>query len=284
MADRCCGTPRHLRTPEQFQYFAVMLLRRLRRKASAAVNIGLDQLSRRLPAAALRDKPIAEWTALEGRLHGIRVPRSMRSKPLGPEGSANINIIFDLLARTRDVPGDAAECGVFRGETLLAIGLRLAQAQPPSSKRVIGFDSFEGFDELVEIDQQLGGADFIHKQVGGFRETSYPQLHDKVRRWGLADRVELVPGYFDDTLERCADRRFSFVHLDCDLYQSYKTCLEFFYPRLQPGAIVLLDEYNDPPWPGCNKAVDEFLADKPETLRMAEADGYQKWFFRRVDA
>ena len=261
----------------------VSLLRKLRRRASAAVNVGLDHLSRRVPDLGLRDKPIAEWTALEGRLHGIRVPRGMRAKPPGPEGSANINIIFDLLARTRDVPGDVAECGVFRGETLLAMALRLAQGQPPSDKQVLGFDSFEGFDELVEVDKQLGGVDMVHKEVGGFRETSYDQLLYKVRRWGLSDRVKLVPGYFNDTLEGYADRRFSFVHLDCDLYESYKTCLEFFYPRLEPGAIVLLDEYNDPPWPGCNKAVDEFLADKPETLRMAEADGYQKWFFRRAD-
>ncbi|HLT40393.1 MAG TPA: TylF/MycF/NovP-related O-methyltransferase, partial [Enhygromyxa sp.] len=216
-----------------------MLLPRLRRRVSAAVNVGLDNLSRLIPDAGLRDKPIAEWTRLEGRLHGIRVPRSMGAKPPGPEGTANINIIFDLLARTRDVPGDVAECGVFRGETLLAIGLRLAQARPPVDKRVLGFDSFEGFDEQVEVDKQLGGERNVYKEVGGLSETSYDQLLYKVRRWGLSDRVELVPGYFNDTLQRHADRRFSFVHLDCDLYESYKTCLEFFYPRLSPGAIVL---------------------------------------------
>lgn len=43
--------------------------------------------------------------------------------------------------------------------------------------------------------------------------------------------------------------------------------------------MVLLDEYNDPPWPGCNKAVDEFLIGKQETLEIIERDYYQKWFF-----
>lgn len=42
---------------------------------------------------------------------------------------------------------------------------------------------------------------------------------------------------------------------------------------------MLLDEYNDPPWPGCNKAVDEFLIGKRETLELIERDYYQKWFF-----
>ena len=52
-------------------------------------------------------------------------------------------------------------------------------------------------------------------------------------------------------------------------------------PDRQAGAIVLFDEYNDPPWPGCNQAVDEFLSDKLERLEKIERDNHQKWFFRR---
>ena len=75
--------------------------------------------------------------------------------------------------------------------------------------------------------------------------------------------------------------KFCFASLDCDIYESYKECLEFFYPRLVPGGVVLFDEYNDPPWPGCNKAVDEFLADKPEQLEEIESDNFIKYFFRK---
>ncbi len=96
--------------------------------------------------------------------------------------------------------------------------------------------------------------------------------------------VELNKGYFSDTLTRCADELFSFVHLDCDLYGSYKDCLEFFYPRLSDGGIVLLDEYDDPPWPGCNKAVDEFLTDKPERLQSIKRQNYVKYYFRKGHA
>jgi len=71
------------------------------------------------------------------------------------------------------------------------------------------------------------------------------------------------------------------VHLDCDLYESYRTCLEFFYPRLSMGAVVLFDEYNDPTWPGCNKAVDEFLADKKERCLEIESDNQLKYFIRK---
>ena len=95
----------------------------------------------------------------------------------------------------------------------------------------------------------------------------------------------LVKGYFENSLPDFAllheppRLQFSFVHLDVNLYESYKQCIKFFYPRVVASGIVLLDEYNDPPWPGCNKAVDELLAGRPEKLEMIERDNYQKWYF-----
>ena len=41
---------------------------------------------------------------------------------------------------------------------------------------------------------------------------------------------------------------------------------------------ILLDEYNDPPWRGCNRAIDEFLADKAESLELISMNNYQKYF------
>jgi hypothetical protein len=50
---------------------------------------------------------------------------------------------------------------------------------------------------------------------------------------------------------------------------------------MAPGGVILFDEYNDPPWPGCNRAVDEFLADKPEKLELINMNNYQKYFIMR---
>ena len=54
-----------------------------------------------------------------------------------------------MLECTQRVDGDVAECGVFRGETLIPIGIFLSQNKPQS--RVLGFDSFEGFDDTVDF-------------------------------------------------------------------------------------------------------------------------------------
>ena len=97
--------------------------------------------------------------------------------------------------------------------------------------------------------------------------------------------MTLVPGYFQDTLApTVGDRTFSFVHLDCDLYQSYRDCLTFFWPRLVPGGIILFDEYDDPSWPGCNLAVDEFVAEAQVTIQRVERDNYVRAFVTKPGA
>ena len=90
-----------------------------------------------------------------------------------------------------------------------------------------------------------------------------------------------MSGYFSHTLNTLPDSYFSFVHLDCDIYDSYKQTLEYFYYRMSPGGIILLDEYNDPPWPGCNIAVDEFLVGKPEKLSLIAMDNHEKYFIAK---
>jgi hypothetical protein len=216
-------------------------------------------------------------------LSGIAAPnaaRRARAAEPTTRGGANINILFELLDRTKHVPGDVAECGVFRGRTFVPMGIYLEQQG--FDKDLLGLDSFEGFSNAEVLhERSLGEVEDVEKHEGGFSNTSLQHVAHKIAAVRLS-RAKLVPGYFEHTLAKYADRRFSFVHLDCDVYDAYRTCLEFFYPRLSPGAVVLLDEYNDPPWPGCNKAVDEFLSDKAEKLAEIARDNFRKWYFCRA--
>ena len=249
------------------------------------VTRGLKKLLRKPAESAAyfvmrRVVSLERCPAAAADLLDIRAPRCTVPHPEpSPEGSANINIILALLNRTAHVTGDIAECGVFRGSTLLAMGLFVKQHK--SSRTVLGFDSFEGFGSGIEFDLRLGGAEVPDKRLGGFGDTSYDVIREKIRRLGLSDVIQLQRGFFAQTLPSHSNRRFSFVHLDCDIYQSYKECLEFFYPRVASGGIILFDEYNDPPWPGCNMAIDEFLGDKPEKPTRIDSDNFLKWYIQR---
>lgn len=231
---------------------------------------------RLLGTPAYRDQPIWDWPSAIAPLARIKVPSAVKT-PVQPQaaGSANINLVFAQLQRTSAVAGNIAECGVFQGATITPMACWLRDTSSP--KHIFGFDSFAGFDDSIAPDLELGGAHTEQRRVAGFNRTSLRYVSNKLTDFGVADKVTLVPGYFAETLHQQATQQFSFVHLDCDIYQSYLDCLEFFYPRLEPGGIILLDEYDDPSWPGCNKAVDEFLANRPEQLEKLSDNNFIKY-------
>jgi O-methyltransferase len=235
------------------------------------------QVARHILGPAFACVPIRTWPTVAGRIFDVKVPRSVKRQSIAsPSGEANINILLALIEMTLVISGDIAECGVFRGQTLLPMALYLRQQN--LAKHVIGLDSFEGFDDSVAFDVELGGAADSEKRPGGFDQTSLKYVAARRAALRLDDRVTLVKGLFASSLATLPEAKYSFVHLDCDIYRSYQQCLAYFYPRMAAGGIILFDEYNDPPWPGCNQAVDEFLADCHENPRLIERDGYEKYF------
>jgi hypothetical protein len=169
---------------------------------------------------------------------------------------------------TASLEGDIIECGVFRGSTLLGMAHRLA-LRGIGDARLIGCDSFQGFPTPSKEDALEDGSFHERTRLGVFRETSYEALSTRISALGYAQNIRLLKGFFNDTLPQLSNRLFRVVHLDCDLYQSYVTCLEFFYPRLVRGGYMVFDEYDfsEPVYPGARKAIDQFLKDKPEKLQ-----------------
>lgn len=143
----------------------------------------------------------------------------------------------DVLRHALDLgpTGHAVEFGVFKGTTLRMI----ADHMP-----VTGFDSFDGLPETWRP-----GFD-----AGRFALTSVPKVPG----------ASLVIGLFADTLPVWSPPdRLGLVHIDCDLYSSTVTVLEHIGPRLEPGCIVVFDEYHG--YPGWEvheaKAWAEYVTD-----------------------
>lgn len=225
----------------------------------------------------IRRRTLDEIPGWLARIHGLSVPKRVvpHHEP-SPIGGPNIKIILGLVNSVLHLDGDLAECGVYRGSTILALGLYLVRNNP--QKKAFGFDSFEGFGDLTRPEFSEDSAILAH---GTCTDTSFEMLRSRIRDLGLSDCVEIIKGYFNETLNQVESRKFCFSHLDCDIYESYRCCLQFFYPRMVPGGVILLDEYDDPPWPGCNKAVDEFLEGKPEAVTPVSSDNHIKYFIRK---
>lgn len=182
-----------------------------------------------------------------------------------------------MLERISDIPGDIVECGVSIGHGILYLALLCELTA--TTRKIWGFDSFSGFPPSTEADKRADGSFRMQR----YDYTSPPEMVLKVLSDGLVStdfltrHVRLVRGYFEETLNQY-DGEIALLHLDCDLYQSYITCLNALYPKVRLGGIIMFDEYEDSDFPGAKRAIDEFFRDKPEKPLIYQEYQYLKYY------
>lgn len=216
-----------------------------------------------------------------------------------------------LKKELKELSGDILEAGVYRGRMTIALGLFLKKFNQTSL--IHGFDSFQGFpsysiqDQPSEFENLLarGQIDNDHyRQIvklrkylsevlqrdnsplsisssGNFEDSRYEELIRKIDFLGL-DNIKLYVGPFKDTMmnKELDSLAFKFVFLDCDLYSSYCETLNFAWPKLVQGGIVVLDEFYSLKFPGARVAVLEFFKDRDdyELVRVsASTDDFERY-------
>ena len=86
--------------------------------------------------------------------------------------------------------------------------------------------------------------------------------------------IKLFKGWIPERFPEVANEKFRLVHIDVDLYEPTRDSLEFFYPRISTGGVMVFDDYGVTSCPGAYKAVNEFMNDKPEyVLHLPTAQG-----------
>ncbi len=156
-------------------------------------------------------------------------------------------VLYQMLGQAKEVAGEAAEVGVFRGGTARLI------AKVLDPKPVHLFDTFAGMPATDP------GRDLPLE--GRFAETSLELVQRYLQDCG---NVALYQGRFPAGTEPLEDHTFAFVHVDVDIYQSVLDCCAWFYGRMSAGGVLLFDDYGWSSCPGAKDAVDEFFADKAE--------------------
>jgi hypothetical protein len=183
---------------------------------------------------------------------------------------------LQLLERCCQLDGDVIECGVYRGKSLLRVATWLKSRG--IRKAVHGLDSFDGFPQDAIDQLDLGPGRTLKKVRGRFRGANDAPLAIMRTAADLNLPIKMHVGYFEKKLPAliAAGRRFCFVHIDCDIYESYRCCLEHLYDATVPGGVILFDEYRCSVWPGATQAVDEFFANKPEKPQACHDPGRPK--------
>jgi hypothetical protein len=179
---------------------------------------------------------------------------------------------YELYRKVLEVKGSIVECGVRGGGGVMAWAKLCSTFEPFAvHRKVIGFDTFEGFPSLAEQDRPAAHARLAEHAVGGFRAghdvhaelQQLVALHDARRILGHVPKIELVRGDACETIPRyVAENRHLLVallFLDFDLYAPTRAALEHLLPRMPAGAVLAFDEVNSVHWPGETEALLEAL-------------------------
>jgi O-methyltransferase len=160
--------------------------------------------------------------------------------------------------------GVRAECGVFSG----ASALLMCRAATTRTAEYAGaglhlIDSFAGIsppqeEDLIAVRAQDGRSVVMKPGFdGGAFASPLELVRHTLREFpAVAIHSGWIPAVFADLPET----RWCFVHLDVDLYEPTLACLDYFYPRLVNGGVIICDDYGAPLFPGAHRAWDEFCA------------------------
>ena len=157
--------------------------------------------------------------------------------------------LYSSLKAVKDLVGDIAEIGVYKGGTAKLL------CELKGNKNLYLFDTFEGLPNTKDDD--------LFVQKGWLHDTSVESVKKYLANY---DNVHFLKGVFPETNTSVLNKKFSFVHLDVNLYQTTLDALEFFWPRMISSGRIVSHDYNTNSMPGIKKAFSEFFKNEPEKI------------------
>ncbi|HUF99163.1 MAG TPA: TylF/MycF/NovP-related O-methyltransferase [Ilumatobacter sp.] len=155
--------------------------------------------------------------------------------------------LYQLAQVVGHVSGDTVECGAYKGSSSYLIASRISTLA--ADKRHHIFDSFEGLSDPSPVD----GAHWTRGDLTATEEELRSNLAE------FSGIIDVHPGWIPEVFSAHRDSRFSFAHIDVDLYEPTLASLEFIFPRLSPGGVLLCDDYGFRTCPGATAAMREYF-------------------------
>ena len=149
-------------------------------------------------------------------------------------------------------------------------------------RKIIGFDTFDGFPTIHNKDKKKGTSS--HFKEGGLKGSSLQEIQEAVNLFDLnrpishIPKIELIKGDITKTAPAYVQENphlvVSLLYLDVDLYEPTKAALETFVPRMPKGSVIAFDELNAKMFPGETNAVDEVLGLKNIKIQRFPFESY----------
>ncbi|MDB5773294.1 MAG: hypothetical protein JWM42_3668 [Burkholderia sp.] len=162
--------------------------------------------------------------------------------------------LYEVYKQTLGLMGHIAEAGVWKGSSLLMFAKLTQLFEPEALTQVHGFDWFRG-NHPEEAEKHLVSENSYFESKERLEALIRAQRLDNVALLHELDLSKDLDAFFS----KYAHLQFKLVFLDCGLYPVVRHCIEYFWERLTPGGILLLDNINHETAPGETLAVREML-------------------------
>ena len=183
---------------------------------------------------------------------------------------SKIFFLYEAYTLVKNVPGDFYVFGVWLGQDLVLLESLRAILEPYNTSRaLIGFDTFDGYDNITSKDKpsdviaEKGYA--TPKNYAKFLENLL-SYHREENIMGHALKHILVPGDVTKTAKEYVsahqESMVALAYFDMALYEPTLAALQAINDRLMPGSVIAFDELNDPRYPGETQAFREWILKK----------------------
>jgi hypothetical protein len=191
----------------------------------------------------------------------------------------------DLYRSILDVNGIVMEFGVRWGRDLALFASLRGMYEPFNyTRKILGFDTFEGFPSIHDKDgaaeitsvgayKVTEGYDEYLRAVLNYHEHESPISHIKKCEIFKGDATETVPRYLEENPATIV----ALAYFDFDIYEPTRVCLEAIRPHLTKGSVVAFDELNSPEFPGETQALKEVLGLDAHRIRRSPHGSYPSW-------
>jgi hypothetical protein len=190
---------------------------------------------------------------------------------------ARIITLHHIYERIKNIPGTIMEFGVWFGQNLVLLeNLRAIHEPFNKQRKIVGFDTFDGYEGLSVQDKQSIVFDKNSYNTGAEYQSYLNKLleiHEGSNILGNVRNIhETIKGNVNHTVPHYFKTNpgtlVAFAYFDMGLYEPTKAALTAILPHTVPGSIILFDELTWPESPGEAVAFKEIIRAKNISFKI----------------
>ena len=165
---------------------------------------------------------------------------------------------YELYKKIVGLPGEIVECGVFKGASLIRFATFREILESQFSRKIIGFDAFGKFPDDVSMATDKEFIKSFETDAGdGISKDDLEKILEHKNFQNIFLIKGFIPDIFSEYFLKKPATHIALLHIDVDVYEATKACLDHLYDRVVKGGLIVLDDYGQVD--GATRAVNEFI-------------------------